>query len=54
MSKTDLQCVYETEMLENLKYQKVIEVKRIYKFKNNEKIPTKHVILTFASTKLPR
>ena len=54
ISETDLQYVTETELLENLKDQKVIETKRIYIFRNNEKIPTKHIILTFASTLLPR
>ena len=54
ISEPDIQYVPETELLENLKDQKVIEVKRIYIHKNNEKISTKHIILTFASTRLPR
>ena len=51
ISESDLQ--YVSELLDNLKEQKVTHVKRISIFKNDEKIPTKHVILTFASTKLP-
>ena len=44
------QYVSETELLVNLIDQKVIEIKRIYSFKNNEEIPTKQVILTFATS----
>ena len=53
ISKSDLQYVSEEELLENLKNQKVIHVKRIFIFKNDEKIASKHAILKFASTKLP-
>ena len=54
ISESDLQYVSEEELLENLKNQKVIHVQRIFIFKNSEKIATKHIIFTFASTKLPR
>ena len=53
ISEPDLQYVSEAKLLDNLKDQKVVEVKRIYIHKNNEKIATKHIILTFACTKLP-
>ena len=56
IAETNLQNVSKIKLIENLKNQKVTETKRIYTYiyKNNEKIPIKHVILTFASTKLPR
>ena len=54
ISEPDLIYVSETELIENLKNQKVTEAKRIYVYRNNEKVPTKHIILTFPSTKLPK
>ena len=39
--ESDLQYISEAELLDNLKDQKVVEVKRIYIHKNNEKIATK-------------
>ena len=55
ISDPDLQYVSEeVEILENLKNQRVTYVKIITILKNAEKIPTKHIILTFASTTLPR
>ena len=54
ISELDLQYVPEGEILENLKDQNVTNVHRITINKNNTKIPTKHLILTFNSPKFPK
>ena len=54
ISETDLQYISDEEILENLKDQNVTNVQRIVISKENKKINTKHLILTFASTNLPK
>ena len=54
ISEPDLQYVPESEILENLKDQNVTDVHRITITRNNNKIPTKHLILTINSPKLPK
>ena len=54
ISESDLLYVSEAEILENMKEQGVSDVHRIMITKNNNKIPTKHIILTINSPKLPQ
>ena len=54
ISEPDFQYVPEPEILENLKDQGVTDVHRITITRNDNKIPTKHIILTINSPKLPQ
>ena len=54
ISEPDLIYVPESEILENLKDQGVTAVHRISITKNNNKIPTQHIILTISTPKLPK
>ncbi|GFU29829.1 uncharacterized protein TNCV_405501 [Trichonephila clavipes] len=53
ISETDLLCASEAEILEGLSDQGVTEVRRIKIKKDTSLFPTKHLILTFNSPKLP-
>ncbi|GFU39460.1 putative RNA-directed DNA polymerase from transposon BS [Trichonephila clavipes] len=53
ISKPDLLCSSETEILEGLSDQGVTQVRRITIKKDSSLFPTKHLILTFNSPKLP-
>ncbi|GFS55660.1 uncharacterized protein TNCV_131721 [Trichonephila clavipes] len=53
ISEPDLLCSSETEILEGLSDQGVIRVRRITLKKDSSLFPTKHLILTFNSPKLP-
>ncbi|GFT15706.1 uncharacterized protein TNCV_4986141 [Trichonephila clavipes] len=53
ISETDLLCASETEILEGLYDQGVIQVRRIQLKKDWSLFPMKHLILTFNSPKLP-
>ncbi|GFY28849.1 uncharacterized protein TNCV_4719821 [Trichonephila clavipes] len=52
-SEPDLLCASETEILEGLSDQGVTQVRRITIKKDSTCLPTKHIILTFYSLKLP-
>ena len=54
MSETDLLELSEDELLAGWKDQNVTNVKRITIRRDNKEIPTKHLILTFASSVLPQ
>ena len=54
VSDTDLLDLSESELLEGWKDQHVTNVKRIVIRRNNQEIPTKHLILTFATSELPQ
>ena len=54
ISESYLQYVPETKILENLKGQNVTDVLRIAMHKNNTKVPTRQLILTINSPKLPQ
>lgn len=54
ISENDLLNVSDTEMLEELKEQNVIQVKRITIKRSEQIINTKHIILTFNSPDLPQ
>ncbi|GFV32722.1 putative RNA-directed DNA polymerase from transposon BS [Trichonephila clavipes] len=53
ISETDLLCASEAEILDGLSDQGVTEVRRIKIKKETSLFPTKHLILTFNSPKLP-
>ncbi|GFX53840.1 uncharacterized protein TNCV_1597861 [Trichonephila clavipes] len=53
ISKPDLLCSSETEILEGLSDQGVTQVRRTTIKKDSSLFPTKHLILTFNSPKLP-
>ncbi|GFX98427.1 putative RNA-directed DNA polymerase from transposon BS [Trichonephila clavipes] len=53
ISETDLLCASEAEILEGLSDQGVTQVRRIKIKKDSSFFPTKHLILTFNSPKLP-
>ncbi|GFU72028.1 putative RNA-directed DNA polymerase from transposon BS [Trichonephila clavipes] len=53
ISETDLLCASEAEILEGLSDQGVTQVRRIKIKKETSLFPTKHLILTFNSPKLP-
>ena len=53
ISATDLIHSTKEELLDNLKSQNVVDVRRITVRKNDQIIPTKHIILTFNSPTLP-
>ncbi|GFS53154.1 CCHC-type domain-containing protein [Trichonephila clavipes] len=53
ISKSDLLCTSEAEILEGLSDQGVIQVRRITILRDSKRLPTKHIILTFNSPKLP-
>ncbi|GFX65883.1 hypothetical protein TNCV_13041 [Trichonephila clavipes] len=52
ISETDLLCASETEILEELSDQGVIQVRRIQIKKDSSLFPTKHLTLAFNSPKL--
>lgn len=54
VSDTDLLDLTEAELLEGWKEQNVTNVKRIVIRRNNQEIPTKHLVLTFATSELPQ
>lgn len=54
ISEQDLLFVTESEILENLRDQNIINVSRINIRKDNKIIPTKHIILTFDTPNLPQ
>ncbi|GFX02643.1 uncharacterized protein TNCV_3869801 [Trichonephila clavipes] len=53
ISESDLLCASETEILEGISDRGVTQVRRIKIKKDSSLIPTKHLILTFNSPKLP-
>ena len=54
ISEPDLQYLPEKEILDNLKNQRVTDVHRITITRNNNKMPTKHIILVINFPKLLR
>lgn len=53
ISENDFIHLTEKELLEGLADQNVVNVQRIKIRKENKEIPTKHIVLTFASSALP-
>ncbi|GFU62286.1 uncharacterized protein TNCV_2108591 [Trichonephila clavipes] len=53
ISESDLLCTSEAEILEGLSDQGVTQVRRITILRESKRLPTKHLILTFNSPKLP-
>ncbi|KAF8784767.1 hypothetical protein HNY73_010407 [Argiope bruennichi] len=54
ISELDLESVSESELVSELKSQKVCEARRIKIKRNGQLIPTKHIILSFCALQLPK
>ncbi|GFV21277.1 uncharacterized protein TNCV_4323171 [Trichonephila clavipes] len=53
ISEPDLLCTSDAEILEGFSDQGVVQIRRLLLKKDADIIPTKHIILTFNSPKLP-